>query len=89
MKMDIEADDGASGIPPSAMTFGVTPKYGELASFCKRSGFVFETASYRIASDGKFICRNIESKNVSFYFRDNAFNENEIPFVVKRKLAQG
>lgn len=88
VKFEIEGDDGIVLAPPSAFTFGISPTYVELLKYCKAKwpSATMETASYRIASDGKFISREIETPDVSFYFRNPADQSDESPFVVKHKL---
>lgn len=45
-----------------------------------------ETASYRIATDGKFVHRTIETDKYVFYFRENKNNNSEEPYAVLYKL---
>ncbi len=91
VKMEIESDEGIITNPPSSFFFGTSPAYGETQAECKARwpSCTLETASYRIATDGKFICRTIETPATSFHFRSLSHDNNERPFVIKRKLAKG
>src|ERR1022692_2033318 len=87
---EIEADELISAIPPVELTFGIPLDYERLLSHCKEvwPSSTLETASYRIASDGKFICRNIQTPVFSFHFRSHEHDLTEAPFVIQCKLAQ-
>lgn len=45
-----------------------------------------ETASYRIATDGDFVHRMIETEGVSFFFRNRKLHNNEKPYAIVRNL---
>lgn len=89
--MEVESDEVIITSPPSSLVFGTSPEYGKIQAECKMRwpSSTLETASYRIASDGKFICRSIETPTASFYFRSPIYDNNEPPFAIKRKLAKG
>jgi hypothetical protein len=91
VKMDIESDDGIVLDAPPFLSFDAPANYGKLQAECKARwpSSTLETASYRIATDGKFICRNIETPAASFHFRSPTHDNHEVPFVIKRKLAKG
>ncbi len=88
LDLAIEADDEVSLVPPLEMTFGAAPEYSALLASCKERwpSATLETASYRIASDGKFICRKIETRGVAYYFRQPEHNDKEVPFVIQHRL---
>lgn len=89
--MDIESDDGkAMSLPAEFLpSSGVTATtYGEiLRGLIKDKPRVCqETAEYRIASDGRFIHRMIETEHFLFLFRSPKHDDSETPYVVIRKL---
>lgn len=85
--LEIEADEGTdSDIPGWCMPEGVAPRFGDIAHALGSSAMQF--ASYRIASDGKFVCRNIESRAYHYCFRGRGRNDSEPPFVAVRKLLE-
>lgn len=89
--MEVESDEGLLTSPPLSLVFGTSPTYGMIQAECKVRwpSSTLETASYRIASDGKFSCRNIETPAASFHFRSAIYDNNESPFAIKRKLTKG
>ena len=91
LKFEIEADEGIFCAPPLLMIFNGNPTYEELLANCKARwpSATLETASYRIATDGKFICRNIETPIFSYHFRSSGHDDNEVPFVIEYKLPKG
>ena len=90
LDLAIEADDEVCLVPPMDMTFGVVPEYAALLATCKEKwpSATFETASYRIASDGRFVCREIETRSVAYYFRHPEHNDKEAPFLIKCRLSE-
>jgi hypothetical protein len=91
VNMEIESDEDVVTNPPASSFFGISQSYGEIQAECKARwpSSTFETASYRIATDGRLICRNIETPAASFHFRSPSHDSNERPFVIVRKLAKG
>lgn len=91
VRRDIESDDSTIASPPKEFTFGIEPTYHGLLTKSQElfpSG-VMESAAYRIATDGKFICREILTPNSSFHFRSNKGKMSEIPFVIQHQIARG
>jgi hypothetical protein len=88
--MEVESDEGIIASPPSSLVFGGSPAYGQIQRECqvRWPSSNLETASYRIASDGKFVCRYIETPAASFHFRSPIYDNNEFPFLVKRRLSK-
>lgn len=87
--MSIEDDTGAPlPIFPGILPGAVSPEYGSILSELNRiqSKVIQETAAYRIAVDGIFVHRTIETKNYIFYFRGCAFNDRESSYAVFHKL---
>ncbi|WP_139260451.1 hypothetical protein [Duganella sacchari] len=64
------------------------PEYGSIFSELKQVSpkVCQESASYRIAIDGKFVHRTIERENCIFYFRGAAHDDEEPPYAVLYKL---
>ena len=89
--MDIESDDGeaisipADFLPSSCVTVTI---YGEILRCLKdeKPKFCQETAEYRIATDGRFIHRMIETERFLFLFRSPEHDDSEVPYAVIRKL---
>ena len=90
--LDIESDDGKSisGIPTLFFTSEDTLKisYKYILSELKKTKpkVCQEKAAYRLASDGKFIHRIIETERFLFFFRNSKNDDEEIPYAIIRKL---
>ena len=89
--MDIESDDGETiNVPADFLLFdGVeATTYGEILRGLKneKPKVCQETAAYRIASDGRFIHRMIETERFLFLFRSPEHDNSEAPYVVICKL---
>jgi hypothetical protein len=89
--MDIESDDGETmDVPAEFLPSGgtVTATYGEILRGLKndKPRICQETASYRIASDGRFIHRRIETECFEFLFRNPEHDDSEPPYAIIRKL---
>ncbi|WP_137936091.1 hypothetical protein [Chitinivorax sp. B] len=87
---DIESDQGASGVVPKEFfPFGVDATYGQVKKVLKSvlSEEYLETAIYRIAKDGAFVHRSIESKSFAFFFREREARDDELPYAVIYKLS--
>ena len=88
---EIESDDGkALDVPAEFLPSGgaVEATYGEILRGLKndKSKACFETASYRIATDGLFIHRKIETERFAFFFRKPEHDDTEPPYAIIRKL---
>lgn len=89
--MDIESDDGETmSVPVDFLPSGgvVAATYGEILHGLKsnKPKVCQETAAYRIATDGRFIHRLIETERYSFFFRSPEHNDSEAPYAIMRKL---
>lgn len=89
--MDIESDEGETmsvlaDFLPSSGVASVT--YGEILRGLKndKPRACQEKAAYRIASDGRFIHRMIETERFSFFFRSPEHDDSEAPYAIIRKL---
>lgn len=88
---EIEADEGvAADIPAWCLPEGVAPRFGDILRAVNKDIVTIssEFATYRIASDGKFICRNIATRAYHYYFRGRRRNDSEPPFAAMRKLVE-
>lgn len=87
--MEIESDDGAiSDVPRDFLPASGASSYGKILHELKVSKprTCLETAAYRIATDGRFIHRIIETERFAFYFRNSKNDDSEEPYVIVRKL---
>ncbi|MBK8525513.1 MAG: hypothetical protein QG584_1866 [Pseudomonadota bacterium] len=89
--MDIESDDGKTmSVPASFLPSGgvAATTYGEILRGLKKEKprVCQETAAYRIALDGRFIHRMIETERFLFLFRSSEHDDSEAPYAVVRKL---
>ena len=89
--MEIESDDGKTlDVPAKFLPSGgaVAATYGEILRGIKndKPKTCFETASYRIATDGRFIHRMIETERFAFFFRKPEHDDAEPPYAIIRKL---
>ena len=84
----IEEDSGGSLVlPREVLPESSVAEYGSILMGLKRMKAVCqETAAYRIAIDGKFVHRTIETDRYVFYFRGNADDDLERPYAVLCKL---
>lgn len=87
---NIEADDGLSIKPyPSIWPENYQFTYKGSKDFFNSKGLTsMETASYRIATDGKFIFKSVENERYKLYFRSNEIADNEVPFGLLYKLRE-
>lgn len=86
--MDIEKDAGILLLPPAGfLPPEVIPEYGAILNWLKsvRPTVLQEAASYRIASDGRFVHRTIETEKYTFYFRGASDDNNERPYAILYK----
>lgn len=85
--MDIEADQLFDAVMPSEfLQRGQGPTYAELLSAAKRSEVCFETAVYRIATDGAFIHQKIETESMIYFFRSPLHDPELKPYAAMCKL---
>ena len=57
--------------------------YSELVAILRKMGTVREYATYRIASDGAFVHRVVESGNHSYFFRGRDAKADELPYAIR------
>ena len=90
-RMNIEADDLLSATPPPEMLLPETknPNYSELLTAAKSGlhGKHMEHASYRIASDGRFIHKTISVGRFEFHFRNRNIRKREMPYCIAFRAA--
>jgi hypothetical protein len=89
--MELESDDGKTlDVPAEFLPSegAVAATYGEILRGLKsdKPKVCFETASYRIATDGRFIHRKIETERFTFFFRKQEHDDSEAPYAIIRKL---
>ncbi|MCZ4324659.1 hypothetical protein [Pseudomonas anguilliseptica] len=85
----IESDIGGVLEPPKEILPAVSEAtYGEIISYFKNfpPKVCQEKASYRIATDGAFIHRVIETEGFLFAFRSPAHDSSEKPYAIIKKL---
>ncbi len=85
---EIEADDGTTLRIEDIIIGLKDAKYLSILEFARnnQSRIVQETASYRIARDGAFIHRKIETEKWIFYFRQPDNNFDEIAYAFMNKM---
>lgn len=86
--MDIDEDSGSILTPPSGfLPPEVAPQYGTILNWLKsmRPKVCQESASYRIASDGLFVHRTIETEKYTVYFRGANDDDHERPYAILYK----
>lgn len=86
--METEEDSGVLLTPPSVfLPDGVEPEYGKILAGLKKMNprVCQESASYRIAVDGNFVHRTIETEKYTFYFRGTSDDNSEPPYVILHK----
>lgn len=88
-QFSIEDDAGALlSVPDGVFPGKARPEYGSILSQLRHMNpkVCQESASYRIAIDGKFVHRTIETEGYTFYFRGAAHDNEEPPYAVLYKL---
>jgi hypothetical protein len=88
-KHDIEGDAGLILEPPEALLpKGATPSYGAILRGLeiKNGKGSLEAAVYRIASDGLFVFRKIETPDYVYFFRGREDSNGEVPFAIRHKF---
>jgi hypothetical protein len=87
----IEEDRGALlEMPLSIFSNDLIFHYGDIKQFLEKMQpkALQETAAYRIATDGCFVHRMIETESYTFYFRGAIDDIKEQPYAVLFKLRQ-
>lgn len=87
--LEIEADHGTLLYPPkSFLPVESAPEYGAILTGLKKMKpkVCQETASYRIASDGLFVHRTIETERFTYYFRHADHDNHEPPYAILYKF---
>lgn len=85
----VEADSGMIlNVPKDLIPQYSDFKYKEILDFLRtiKSKICQETATYRIAADGLFVHKKIETERYTFYFRKEQFDDNELPYAVLVKF---
>lgn len=85
----IEEDQGAPlTVPSCVLPDNATAEYGNVLAALRRMRprVCQETAAYRIAKDGKFVHRTIETERYTFYFRGPEHDDKEQPYAVLFKF---
>jgi|GEM_PF-5721754 len=88
-KHDIEGDAGALlEVPEELLPTGATPSYGAILRGLeiKNGKGSLEAAVYRIASDGLFVYRKIETPDYVYFFRGREDSNGEAPFAIRYKF---
>ncbi|WP_137936090.1 hypothetical protein [Chitinivorax sp. B] len=87
--MEIEEDKGSVvPIPISFLPNSCLPTYGAIRDTLMEimpNGCI-EAGSYRIASDGAFVHRKLDSREYTFFFRNPKGGESEEPYAALYKL---
>jgi hypothetical protein len=85
--MDIEADHLLKAEMPSEfLQKAEGSTYAQLLSAAKGSEVCFETAAYRIATDGAFIHQKIETERMIYFFREPQHDPDLQPYAAMSKL---
>jgi len=87
IQFDIENDVGST-LDFNEFFLKVPNSYSEILSFVKQenASFINESASYRIAKDGAFLFKSIETEKYKFYFRNPVDSDFEKPFAFLYKF---
>jgi len=88
--MEIEADEYAEVQPPAEMLLRGGPvTYGEILRELKRSEreTFREWADYRVATDGAFVQRVVNTPPQSFCFRRPTEDHNERCYAIQHRLS--
>jgi hypothetical protein len=89
LELAIEEDAGAVFSLPSVVLPNCSVlEYGAILASLKLMNpkACMETGRYRIASDGKFVDRTIETETHTFYFRGLVNDDCELPYAALYKL---
>lgn len=89
LKFAIEDDAGVKlSLPAVVLPDCGWLEYGAILACLKlmKPRVCMETGRYRIASDGKFVDRTIETERHTFYFRGMANDDRELPYAALYKL---
>lgn len=76
LSMEIERDSGLVGVVPEPLRICSRMNYAEIRKALRAmgQGDVLESASYRIATDGAFIHRELQNHRYAFFFRKRGGN---------------
>lgn len=88
---EIEKDEPSALAPPAELLPAREAiGYRSILRALQNEGYkgISETASYRIATDGAFIHRAIDSEIATYYFRGLEENNDEPPYAILWKLAR-
>lgn len=86
--MNIEEDAGSIlSLPVGLLPPEVFPKYGAILNWLRsmKPKVCHESASYRIALDGLFVHRTIETEKFTAYFRGAEDDDSEEPYAILYK----
>ncbi|MBB3827336.1 hypothetical protein [Xanthomonas arboricola] len=86
----VELDDGTFlNVGELGIGLGEGSTYADIINFAQENGckVVQETAAYRIATDGAFIHKMIETENWIFYFRSMECCDDELPYAFLGKMS--
>jgi hypothetical protein len=86
--LNIEEDSGAILRPPAVfLPTDVIPEYASILNWVKKMEpkVCQESASYRIAANGLFVHRTIETEKYTFYFRGANDDDHEPPYAILYK----
>lgn len=89
VKMDIENDAQIQlDVPAAILPKGAVGTYGSILQGLKSENGhgSLESAIYRIAVDGKFVHRTIQTSKYDFYFRGLSDDDKEAPYAIGYKL---
>ncbi|WP_146093825.1 hypothetical protein [Xanthomonas arboricola] len=86
---EVELDDGTFfDVEELGIGLGKGSTYRDIINFARENGKVVqETAAYRIAIDGAFIHRMIETEKWIFYFRSMENCDEELPYAFLGKMS--
>ena len=86
---EVELDDGTFfNVGELGIGLGEGSTYVDIVNFAQENGcnVVQETAAYRIATDGAFIHKTIETEKWIFYFRSMEYCDKELPYAFLGKM---
>jgi len=90
-ELAVESDTEAPfEVPIGILPDGFPNEYGAILAALKnmQPKICQESAAYRVALDGKFVHRTIETEHYTFYFRGAEYNNEERPYSILYKLPE-
>ena len=90
IEMKIEADVGVQRSPPDeVLPCAGMLRYNDILIGLRTIGAkgISESAAYRIASDGRFVHRTIDSNVATYHFRTRDDDRSESPYAVMWKMS--